>query len=297
MFIKFTSLIIPTKDRLNNLKRLIFSFGNYIDEINEIIIIDSSSKRIHKKILNNFKNYKNIKVIKSKPSTSKQRNIGIKKFNKKNKFLMFCDDDIIFRKNSIFNMNIFIKKNSNNVGYGFNLIKKETISFLEKVKKSNFFTNNGFYDTKSGIVCENGWHTKLINAKKDHSTMWLSTQACIYKTKFVKNISFDENLGEYGYLEDLFFSYKLSKKGILSISHNSKYTHPNEIERKNLYFGIKEVVNRHKFVKKNNLSLFKFYITIILKLFFNLFKIFSLNLNFVPKFIGNIFGLVICIIK
>ena len=45
MFIKLTSLIIPTKERLNNLKRLVNSVGNYINEINEIIIIDSSSKK------------------------------------------------------------------------------------------------------------------------------------------------------------------------------------------------------------------------------------------------------------
>ena len=297
MFIKFTTLIIPTKNRLNSLNRLIYSIGNYVNEINEIIIVDSSSQKIHNKILINFKKYKNITVLKSKPSTSKQRNIGIKKFNKKNKYLMFCDDDIVFNKNSIFNMDIFIEKNSNNIGYGFNLIQDETINFFEKIKQSNFFINNGFYDSKPGIVCENGWHTKLINVKKDQSTMWLSTQACIYNAKFIKNISFDEDLGKYSYLEDLFFSYELSKKGVLSISHNSKYTHPDDIERGDLNFGVKEVVNRHKFVKQNNLSLFKFYITILFKLLFNLFKIFSFNLNFVPRFIGNIFGLFICIIK
>ena len=49
MFIKFTSLIIPTKNRLNNLNRLIYSIGNYINEINEIIIVDSSSQKIHNK--------------------------------------------------------------------------------------------------------------------------------------------------------------------------------------------------------------------------------------------------------
>ena len=297
MFIKFTSLIIPTKERLNNLKRLVNSVGNYINEINEIIIIDSSSKKIHTEIINYFKNFKNIKVLKSNPSASKQRNIGIKNFNKKNKFLMFCDDDIVFKKNSLFNMNKFIEKNAHNIGYGFNLIQKEKYSFFEKIKKNKFFINNGFYNTKPGVVCENGWHTKLINAKKDHSTMWLSTQACIYKTEFVNNILFDENLGKYSYLEDLFFSFELSKKGSLFISHNSQYTHPNDIQRNDLNFGIKEVVNRYKFVKKNNLKLFKFYLTILFKLLFNLIKIFSFNLNFVPKFLGNMFGLIICIIK
>ena len=138
MFIKFTSLIIPTKERLNNLKRLVNSVGNYINEINEIIIIDSSSKKIHTEIINYFKNFENIKVLKSNPSASKQRNIGIKNFNKKNKFLMFCDDDIVFNKNSLFNMNKFIEKNSHNVGYGFNLIQKKSIVFLKKLRKINF---------------------------------------------------------------------------------------------------------------------------------------------------------------
>ena len=125
--------------------------------------------------------------------------------------------------------------------------------------------------------------------------MWLYSGMHI-KTEFVNNIVFDENLGNIVTLRT-YFSFELSKKGSLSISHNSQYTHPNDIQRNDLNFGIKEVVNRYKFVKKNNLNLFKFYLTILFKLLFNLIKIFSFNLNFVPKFLGNMFGLIICIIK
>ena len=64
--------LVEMIDRLNNLKRLVNSVGNYINEINEIIIIDSSSKKIHTEIIHYFKNFKNIKVLKSNPSTSKQ---------------------------------------------------------------------------------------------------------------------------------------------------------------------------------------------------------------------------------
>ena len=104
------------------------------------------------------------------------------------------------------------------------------------------------------MVCKNGWHTKISNLKSDAETMWLSTQACIYKSNYIKNyLSFDRSLGKYSYLDDLFFSYKLSKKGKLSMCSRAKYLHPDNIERKNYNFGIKEIVNRYKFVKINHL--------------------------------------------
>ena len=298
MFIEETSLIIATRERLNSLKRFFYSINEYIDKFNEILIIDSSSNTIHKKIIGEFSKYKNINIIKSEPSSSIQRNIGIKKFNKKNKYIMFCDDDIVFQKNSILNMEKFINEYNNNVGYGFNLLDENKMNYMDKIKKNTFFTKFGFYHKNPGIVCENGWHTKISNIEKNCKVMWLSTQACIYNSKYIHNeISFDVNLGMYSYLEDLFLSYELSKKGILSISHNSTYLHPDNIERRSLNFGIKEVTNRYKFVKKNNLNLLKFYITFFLKIFTSLIKILTFRINLIPKFFGNILGIILCIIK
>ena len=145
-------------------------------------------------------------------------------------------------------------------------------------------------------MCDNGWHTKISNIHKDCKTMWLSTQACIYQTKYVnKNNLFDTDLGEYSYLEDLIFSFGIGERGLMGLSKNSKYKHPNNIERTNVEFGIKEVINRHKFVKKNNLNLLKFYISISLKSLFVLSKILLLRAHFIPKLIGNIIGIIICL--
>lgn len=297
MFIKSTSLIIPTRERLDSLNRFFFSINEYIDIFNEILIIDSSLDIIHKKIINNFSKHKNLKVIKSEASSSIQRNIGIQRFNKNNEFIMFCDDDIIFQKNSILNMDKFIKEFPNNIGYSFNLLEKKNLNYLEKLKKSTFFTKYGFYNKNPGIVCENGWHTKISNIDKNYKATWISTQACIYHSKYINNkIFFDVNLGQYSYLEDLFFSYELGKKGILGISYNSTYLHPDNIDRTSINFGIKEVINRYKFVKKNNLNILKFYITIFLKSFSTLLQILTFKINLIPKFIGNLVGIILCII-
>ena len=298
MFIEETSLVIATRERFNSLKRFFYSINEYVNKFNEILIVDSSSNTTHKKIIEEFSKYKNINIIKSEASSSVQRNIGIKKFDKNNKYIMFCDDDIIFEKSSILNMEKFINKFPNGVGYGFNLFEKNKVNFMDKIKKNIFFTRYGFYHNNPGIVCENGWHTKISNVDKSCKVMWLSTQACIYNSKCIDNkISFDVNLGKYSYLEDLFFSYELSKKGILSICHNSTYLHPDNIDRRSFDFGLKEVTNRYKFVKKNNLNLLKFYITFFLKIFTSLIKILTFRINLIPKFFGNILGIILCIIK
>tara|TARA_Y100001970_G_C14075592_1_gene771834 strand:+ start:116 stop:1012 length:897 start_codon:yes stop_codon:yes gene_type:complete len=297
MFTNKTSLIIPTKERIDYLKRFFSSLGDLVYSFDEILIIDSSSDITHKKIINNFLNYNNIKVIKCEPSTSLQRNVGIKSYKKTNKFLMFCDDDIIFEKGSILSMNNFIISNPNNVGYGFNLIENEKKDFFEKIKKNNFFQKNGYYSQDPGIVCENGWHSKICNIQKDTNTMWLSTQACIYKADIIKNKLFDIKLGKYSYLEDLFISHELSKKGKLIICAESRYKHPDFIERKDFNFGVQEVVNRYKFVKKFKLNISKFYITIFLKSSLTFFKIIIGRLSFVSKFLGNLYGIFLCILR
>ena len=135
MFISKTSLIIPTRNRLSKIKRLFASKNLRFKSFNEILIIDSSEIKMHKELVKKFVNFKNIKIIKSKPSTSLQRNKGIKSINKKNKFIMFCDDDILFKKNSFFEMNKFIKENPKYIGYGFNLVEKKNESLIDRIKK------------------------------------------------------------------------------------------------------------------------------------------------------------------
>ena len=297
MFINSTSLIIPTKDRFEFIKKLFKTLGSNINHFDEIIIVDSSSKINRDRISNFVTNYKNTKIIKSLPSTSLQRNIGMRYARKNNKYIMFCDDDVIFKKDAFKEMNECIKTYPRHIGFGFNLIENKKKNYFDKLKKNEFFVKNSLYHKDPGIVCKNGWHTNNSNLKKNYDVMWLSTQASIFKKQKINNIFFDTGLGKYSYLEDLFFSFKLSKKGKLIICSRSKYTHPNLIERTNIEFGVQEVTNRYKFVKQNKLNIRKFYITIAMKCLLNIPKIILGKIKFVNKFLGNIIGIYLCLIK
>ena len=283
-FTKNTSLIIPTKDRaLKVIDLLIFLKTSKI-QFFEILVIDSSNKK-NSNILKNLSKKLKFKYFHTHSSTSYQRNVGLNKKYPSTRFVMFLDDDVIFYKNAFKEMNktivkyLLIKEIG---GFGFNQMQKQTNkNFFEKIKNSKFINFIGFYSNKPGNVLKSGWHSKILNVKKNTYVDWVYTTACVYKTEAIRNLKFDENFGQYSYLEDLDFSLNLKKlKKKIVISYLAKFTHPNNIDRSSLIFGITEVINRFRIVKKHKLNLyfffivflFRFIISLINSLFTSLFK-------------------------
>ena len=109
-------------------------------------------------------------------------------------------------------------------------------------------------------------------------------------------MEFDENLGQYSYLEDFDFSFMLSKKSKLMVISLAKYNHPNFIERKDFNFGKLEIINRYYLVKKHNFNKFNFFLSAIIKIIINFFEIFRGKFLF-NKILGNICALYICLRK
>ena len=293
-FTNNTSLIIPTKDRsfkvidlLNFLKKSKIQFF-------EIIVIDSSNKK-NSNILKNHSKKLNFKYFHTYPSTSYQRNVGLNKKDSFTRFVMFLDDDVIFSKNAFKEMNKTIVKclSFKEVGgYGFNQMSKETNkNFFEKIKNSKFINFIGFYSNKPGKVLKSGWHSKILNVKKNTYVDWVYTTACIYKTEAIRNLKFDENFGQYSYLEDLDFSLNLKKlKKKIVISYLAKFTHPHNIDRSSLIFGITEIINRFRIVKKHELNLCFFFIVSLLRFIISLINSLFFNLQYFLRAIGNIVG-------
>ena len=110
MFTIKTGLIIPTRNRPKELySTLQFLLKNKI-KFFKTIVIDSSDKNLKKEIIDISNKFK-VKLYFSSPSTSKQRNIGLRKLLKsKIEFIMFLDDDLKFNKNSFNIMNSHINK-------------------------------------------------------------------------------------------------------------------------------------------------------------------------------------------
>lgn len=285
-------IIIPTKDRPNELIKTINILASNIFFFREVIIVDSSDLQIKKIIKEKIKNYNfNIKIIDSEPSTCIQRNIGFN-FIKNEEYIMFLDDDNIFYPDAFYNMQKFLKNNKEFVGVAFNQIYDYKENFFEKIKKNIILNKIGIYSSEKGGLTKSGWQSKFINFDKDMIVQWLPTRAVIYKSSAVKNIRFDDNLGVYGYLEDLDFSLELKKRGNLAVCSQAKYTHDQTIARPGFEFGKKEIKNRYYIVKKHNLSKILFFLTALARAILTFKNAITGDLNSLKRLFGNLFGII-----
>ena len=93
-----------------------------------------------------------------------------------------------------------------------------------KILKKRLIKKLSLYSDSPGKVTKSGWHTKILNVKKDCTGSWAFTTACIYKTKMIKNKFFTNSFGEYSYLEDLDFSLNVTRlKKYFILSSRAKF--------------------------------------------------------------------------
>ena len=301
MFTKYTSVIIPTRNRSNKVNKLLAYFIKNNLSFNQILIVDSSDNQKNNFNTKALKKLK-VKVINSYPSASHQRNLGLMKVKKNSHLVLFLDDDVIFYDSSFKEMNKYINKinNINNIGgIAFNLItrSKENL-FLKRFKDSDLLKKLNIFSSLPGKVMQSGWHTKIENIKKDTYVQWLFSGATIYKKKLIKHRKFNETLGAYSYLEDLFFSYGIYRDGYkLLVTKNAKFKNPNFVERSNFKFGIKEITNRYKFVRKFRLNFLLFFLLSFLRFSLSFVQIFKLKLNYLLRSLGNVCALLQIIFK
>lgn len=292
MFTERTSLIIPTKNRSDQIIELLNKLILLNLKFNEIIVVDSSDNTHSKKVENECR-YNSFYYYRTRSSTAYQRNFGLEKV-KNNYYTMFMDDDVILLDDTFLEMDQCIIKYENNEnigGFGFNQIEETKDSFIETLKKSKLIKNFNIYPSIPGKIARSGWHSKIINLKEDILADWVFTTICIYKSAVIRDLKFDETFGEYSYLEDLDFSLNLMKNNRkILLSSKSKFKHPSNIDRSGFRFGVIEILNRYKIIKKHKLSKKLFYIAALLRFFMSLCKSTSLKKKYFFRCLGNIYG-------
>ena len=185
MFTKKTTLIIPTRNRINLLKNILTQLKNLKVIFNEIIVVDSSDKSERINQVNICRRFR-VKLLFTKASSSLQRNVGLKYKNHKNTFVMLLDDDVIFYKNTFLEMNKTINKYQKNrdiVGFCFNQVSNEYRNLFDRIKSSDVVKKMNLYSNHPGQITKSGWHTKILNVKKDTLADWAFTTASIYYSK------------------------------------------------------------------------------------------------------------------
>jgi len=267
----YLSFVIATKDRLNQIRRLLGSIQAQSHLPYQIIIVDASQKPLED-LIKEFPGL-SIKYLRCvTPSPTRQRNIGIEAVDQKTTLVGFIDDDAVLEIDSLKAMMEFWRQAPENVaGAAFNMVNhpKASLVFFKSIPLVKAF---GLYDRRKGVVPASGFQTMIGYVTETTYTQWLPTGAVVWLRGIFDEFRFDEWF-DYNYLEDVDFSYRVGKKYKLAIVAGAKYSHyPEHEKRSNDYrFGKKEISNRIYFVEKNQeLSLPKCYLVLIIRMFITL---------------------------
>ena len=280
--IKKFSVVIPTKNRINDLKKNIYSILNQIEKPSELLIVDQSKKNnlsILKRIIQDkvkLKYYykKNIQ------SLTEAKNFSLSHI--KNDIIFFLEDDIILKKNFFKAILNIFEKRRNILGVCGILVNERKINYFSKLY--NFLFLNGIFKDIRPSLWNNRSKEKFIYSNK------ISGGISAWRKKVFKKLSFDKK-NKLHLFEDVDFSVRVNKiwpqsTGIITLA---KVVHKwSPINRsKDLKLIELKIIEAYKFCKKNsnkkiNLELFIYIFGIFLSSLLR--SILLVNLSFLKIF-------------
>lgn len=242
----FLSLVVPTKDRPQDMRKLLTSISKQTRLPDEIIVVDGSKPTIDDVIVD-FPDLKIKHVPVYPPSLPKQRNAGIAASKNKSGWLGFLDDDVVLEKTALEEIEKCIHSNGSNLkGIGLSILN-------QPVSQVNWY-NSLFLigDSSGGKVTKAGFPSAIPPATNDMSVEWLYGGATFWNVSVFENFSYDEWFQGTGYMEDVDFSYAVSKKHELKVCSKAQCYHNSHPIRRSRQLGMGEwqLTSWWYFVKK-----------------------------------------------
>lgn len=261
------SLVVATKDRPEDLRRLLASLREQTAPPAEIVIVDASREPVAP-LVARFPEL-NIRYLKHwPPSAAAQRNAGIGACDAAATLIGFADDDTTFEPTAFERMLHFWQSAPPDVlGAAFN-IRNYPQRGNAPLKHSRLAARLGLYSPWPGTVSRSGWQSVSGELKETRFVEWLPSTAVLFRREVLSSAVFDETFESYSYLEDLDMSYAISRRGRLAIVADAGFSHhPSPGGRVSARrFGRFEVKNRLYFVRKHGLSLGRCYLCLAIRL-------------------------------
>jgi glycosyltransferase involved in cell wall biosynthesis len=268
------AFVVATKDRREDLRRMLKSLSEQSFHPDQVIIVDASSESVE--LITEEFCALNIKYIRHpRPSASKQRNVGITAVAPDMDLVGFLDDDIEFEPGAIEAMLAFWQQASVDVGgCAFNLKNFEPTAGA-KLKQSSLAEWLGLYSRVKGAVMPSGWQTLTGTVSETTFVQWLPSCASVWRSAIFERFKFDEHFDGYSYLEDLDFSFSVGKHYRLAVLAEAGFYHYiSPSGRISQYeFGKIEVANRLYIVKKHRLSVPHCYLGLLARFLITLVSI------------------------
>jgi len=260
---------------------------------NQVIVVDGSDQPIEseiKQFLSPSVSYMRV----FPPSLTKQRNEGIKALGEDITLVGYLDDDIVLEKDAVGAMLRFWEHCADDIGgSSFNITNTSPsrLNLFGKLFCKLFYLNDG----RQGVVLRSGINQGVSPVLKDTYTDWLCGGATIWQRQVVEEVKYDEWFKGWAYVEDVDFSFTVSKRYKLVVVQSARVQHlPPPFASKKLYsLGRVLTTQRYHLVKKHSeLSVGLFYWATVGQIISGfLYGIMKRRLDPIRVALGNIAGL------
>lgn len=279
------SVIIPTRNRLESLNRILLSIAKQTHVPKEIIIVDSSDNPL---TLEQLTVQNSIQIIHSKPSVCLQRNIGIEQST--SDYVFLCDDDIELPENYLEELLVHLEKHpKTNVVSGLvyeqhnnqwhYAEKKKSfwkllyasffgLSVWSEIKKEDFSGNRltqriiSNYLKKGNRIAKSGWPIVIDYKKPFFSTPVYSLMASLVRADKIKNVRFESAFYENGIGDNYDFLIEMDSEvnviPSLKVLHHEEKINRLPNEKANVYriHALHYILLKHQRFQKIHLAYF-----------------------------------------
>lgn len=241
------AFVVPTKDRPEDLRRMLKSVATQSCLPHEIIVVDGGDRRVD----NVGREFPELGIRYLRvypPSLSRQRNAGMDAVHPSMTLAGYVDDDLVFEPGSIEAMLTFWEHASRDVGGA-------TFNIVNMTPRRTFWIQKLFLLSSGcqGQFLRSGFETPLWPMRETAYVRWLCGGATIWRREITAQVPYDEWFEGTGFLEDVDFSYRVGHRYRLAIVGNSRVQHltyPIRRDR-NYLLGKWQSINRMYFVRKH----------------------------------------------
>lgn len=240
--------VVPTKDRADDLRKLLESLRKQTVAPDQIVIVDASDPPMDV-ICHAFQDLPLTYVREFPPSLARQRNAGMAALHDQITVAGYLDDDLELDPDATERMLAFWNTAGEKVGGAAFTIVNQPKRHPVFGMASALFLLNG---RKQGKMLRSGFATSIATPATDIRTDWLYGGATLWRRDVIASYDYDEWYIGHGFLEDVDYSYRVSRSYELWVIAGARVWHwPHPIlKSKNISLGMQQVVNRFYFARK-----------------------------------------------
>lgn len=240
--------VVPTKDRAEDLTKLLASLSAQTQMPGQIVIVDGGDAPVDG-VVARHPDLPITYVREYPPSLARQRNAGMAALDPGIAVAGYLDDDLELAPDATERMATFWREASNAVGGAAFTIVNQPLRGRISGLLSDFFLLNG---RAQGRVLASGFATSIQPRDTTDRTDWLYGGATMWRRQVIDEFDYDEWYIGHGYLEDLDYSHRVAQRYELYVVADARCWHwpkPVRLEQ-NVTLGRQQVLNRIYFVRK-----------------------------------------------